>query len=157
MRPSSVFARPRRARRPPACFATRPAIPSASAASMAIAAYTETEMPPIRSTYRGYGILSAPPPSAGGTILCEMLNVLAGWDLGASGAASAQTIQLMAETMRHAYVDRNSFLGDPAFVTNPLDRMLSQQHATAIRAAIDPDKAAASAALGPGLAPHERA
>jgi len=63
----------------------------------------------------------------------------------------------MAETMRHAYVDRNSFLGDPAFVTNPLDRMLSQQHAAAIRGAIDPDKAAASAALAPGLAPHERA
>src|SRR5947199_201 len=139
------------------------AVATASAAQGGIftkedfAAYTATEMPPIRCTYRGYGILSAPPPSAGGTILCEMLNVLAGWDLGASGAASAQTIHLIAETMRHAYVDRNSFLGDPAFVSNPLDRLMSREHAAAIRAAIDPDKATASAALGPGLAPHERA
>src|SRR5256885_1917674 len=129
------------------------AVAAASAAQGGIftkedfAAYTATEMPPIPCTYRGHGILSAPPPSAGGTILCEMLNVLAGWDLGASGAASAQTIQLMAETMRHAYVDRNSFLGDPAFVTNPLDRLQSQEHAAAIRAAIDPDKATGSAAL----------
>jgi gamma-glutamyltranspeptidase/glutathione hydrolase len=121
------------------------------------AAYTATEMPPISCTYRGYMILSAPPPSAGGPILCEMLNVLAGWDLGASGAGSASTIHLMAETMRHAYVDRNSLLGDPAFVTNPLDRLLSQDRGAAIRAAIDPDKAAASAALGPGIPPHERA
>src|SRR5436305_13992539 len=90
-------------------------------------------------------------------MLCEMLNVLAGWDVGAAEAQSTQTIHLIAGTRRHAYVARNSFLGDPAIVTNPLARMLSQQHATAIRAAIDPDKAAASAALGPGLAPHERA
>src|SRR5438105_463738 len=137
------------------------AVATASAAQGGIftkdfAAYTATEMPPIRCTYRGYVILSAPPPSAGGTILCEMLNVLTGWDLGASGAASAQTIHLMAETMRHAYVDRNSLLGDPAFVTNPLERLLSSEHAAAIRAAIDPDKATASARLGPGTAPHER-
>src|SRR5262249_24287938 len=63
----------------------------------------------------------------------------------------------MAETMRHAYVDRNSLLGDPAFVTNPLDRLLSPAYATRIRAAIDQDKATASAALGPGAPPHERA
>ena len=139
------------------------AVAAASAAQGGIftkedfAAYTATETPPISCTYRGYVILSAPPPSAGGPILCEMLNVLAGWDLGAAGAGSAPTIHLMAETMRHAYVDRNSLLGDPAFVTNPLDRLLSQDRGAAIRAAIDPDKAAASAALGPGIPPHERA
>jgi gamma-glutamyltranspeptidase/glutathione hydrolase len=62
----------------------------------------------------------------------------------------------MAETMRHAYVDRNSVLGDPIFVTNPLERLLSPEHAAAIRAAIDPDKATPSASLGPGTPPHER-
>jgi gamma-glutamyltranspeptidase/glutathione hydrolase len=139
------------------------AVATASAAQGGIftredfAAYTATETPPINCTYRGYVIRSAPPSSAGGAILCEMLNVLAGWDLGASGAGSAPTIHLMAETMRHAYVDRNSLLGDPAFVSNPLDRLLSQERAAAMRAAIDPDKATASAALGPGIAPHERA
>ena len=121
------------------------------------AAYSVTDMPPVSCAYRGYTILSAPPPSAGGTILCEMLNVLSGWDLAATGAGSAQTIHLMAETMRHAYVDRNARLGDPAFVSNPLDRLLSPEHASAIRAAIDPEKATASAALGPGTPPHEHA
>jgi gamma-glutamyltranspeptidase/glutathione hydrolase len=120
------------------------------------AAYTVTEAPPVACSYRGYTILSAPPPSAGGTILCEMLNVLSGWAIGASGPGSARSIHLMAETMRHTHVDRNSLLGDPAFVTNPLDRLLSPEHAAAIRAAIDPDKATASASLGPGTPPHER-
>src|SRR5438132_4052394 len=90
------------------------------------AAYTVTEAAPVGCAYRGYKILSAPPPSAGGTILCEMLNVLSGWDLAASGPGSAMTVHRMAETMRHAYVDRNSVLGDPAFVTNPLERLLSR-------------------------------
>ena len=121
------------------------------------AAYTVTEAPPIRCPYRGEMVVSAPPPSAGGVILCEMLNVLSGWDLAGAGQGSVATIHLMAETMRHAYVDRNTLLGDPAFVTNPLDRLLSQEHAAAIRAAIDADKATASASLGPGTPPHERA
>jgi len=120
------------------------------------AAYTITEAPPISCAYRRYTILSAPPPSAGGTILCEMLNVLSGWDVAGSGFGSAMTVHRMAETMRHAYVDRNSLLGDPAFVANPLERLLSSEHAAAIRAAIDPDKATVSASLGPGIPPHER-
>jgi gamma-glutamyltranspeptidase/glutathione hydrolase len=120
------------------------------------ATYTATEAAPIACVYRGYRILSAPPPSAGGTILCEMLGVLSGWDLADSGFGSAATVHRMAETMRHAYIDRNSLLGDPAFVANPLERLLSPEHAAAIRAAIDPDKATASAMLGPGAAPHER-
>jgi gamma-glutamyltranspeptidase/glutathione hydrolase len=120
------------------------------------ATYAATEAAPIACAYRGYRILSAPPPSAGGTILCEMLNVLSGWDLATSGFGSAITVHRMAETMRHAYVDRNSLLGDPVFVTNPLDRLLSSEHAAAIRAAIDPDKATASTSLGPGTASHEK-
>ena len=139
------------------------AVASASAAQGGIlttedfAAYTAIEAPPIGCPYRGDMILSVPPPSAGGVVLCEMLNVLSGWELAGSGQGSASTIHLMAETMRHAYVDRNTLLGDPAFVTNPLDRLLSREHAAAIRTAIDPDKATASASLAPGTPPHERA
>ena len=120
------------------------------------AAYTTTEAAPVSCEYRGYRILSAPLPSAGGTILCEMLNVLSGWDLGAAGYHSPAALHLMAETMRHAYVDRNSALGDPAFVPDPSARLLTATHAAAIRAAIDPEKATPSTALGPGVASHER-
>jgi len=119
--------------------------------------YTVTEAAPVTCRYRGYLVLSAPPPSAGGIILCEMLGVLAGWDLGAAGIGSPQSLHLMAEAMRQAYVDRNSALGDPEFVADPRERLLSPGHAAAIRASIDPDKATPSAALGPGIPPHEQA
>src|SRR3954471_3450052 len=85
-----------------------------------------------------------------------MLNVLSGWDLTAPGPGSARAVHLMAETMRHAYVDRNSLLGDPGFVPDRSAALLSPEHATAIRAAIDPGKATLSATLGPGVPPHER-
>ena len=119
--------------------------------------YTIAEAPPVACAYRGYMVYSAPPPSAGGTVLCEMLQVLAGWDLRALGERSLQAIHRMAETMRRAYVDRNTALGDPDFVPDPRPRLLSPEHAAAIRAAIDPDKATPSAALGPGLATREAA
>jgi gamma-glutamyltranspeptidase/glutathione hydrolase len=117
--------------------------------------YTVTEAAPVTCRYRGYLVLSAPPPSAGGIILCEMLGVLSGWDLGAADVASPQTLHLMAEAMRHAYVDRNSALGDPEFVADPRERLLSPGHAAAIRASIDADKATPSAAVGSGIPPHE--
>ena len=119
--------------------------------------YRVTEAPPVTCPYRGYVVLSAPPPSAGGIVLCEMLGVLSGWDLKAAGFASPQALHLMAEAMRHAYVDRNTVLGDPEFVADPRARLLSPGHAAAIRAAIDPEKAAPSSALGPGIPPHEQA
>src|SRR3954452_8574641 len=119
--------------------------------------YKIGEMAPTACAYRGYAILSAPLPSSGGTILCEMLNVLSGWDLAALGSGSAQSIHLMAETMRHAYVDRNSLLGDPGFVPDRSAGLLSPEHAAAIRAAVDPERATLSASLGPGLPPHESA
>jgi gamma-glutamyltranspeptidase/glutathione hydrolase len=121
------------------------------------AGYTAPEAAPTVCEYRGYRIVSAPPPSAGGTILCEMLNVLSGWSLGELGYHSVQSLHLMAETMRHAYVDRNTVLGDPAFVADPSSRLLSPEHAAAIRAAIDHDKATPSSALGAGIPPHEPA
>src|SRR5439155_68559 len=115
------------AERGPESFYRGPIAAAVAAASTAqggmlteqdFAAYTITEAPPVSCAYRHYTILSAPPPSAGGTVLCEMLNVLSGWDVAGSGFGSAMTVHRMAETMRHAYVDRNSLLGDPAFVPN---------------------------------------
>jgi gamma-glutamyltranspeptidase/glutathione hydrolase len=119
--------------------------------------YRVTEAPPVTCPYRGYVVLSAPPPSAGGIILCEMLGVLSGWDLKAAGFASTQALHLMVEAMRHAYVDRNTRLGDPEFVADPRARLLSPGYAAAVRAAIDPEKATPSSALGPGIPPHEQA
>ena len=118
------------------------------------AAYTVTEAAPVRCAYRGYTVLSAAPPSSGGTALCEILNVLQGYDLRGMGYHSAAALHVMVEAMRHAYLDRNTYLGDPDFVTNPLARLLSADHATAIRAAIGP-RATPSRDLGPGIAPHE--
>jgi gamma-glutamyltranspeptidase/glutathione hydrolase len=154
------------AERGPDAFYRGPIAAAAAAASAAhggilteedFADYTVTEMPPVTCTYRGYRVLSAPPPSSGGIILCEMLNVLSGWDLGTAGHGSPQSLHLMAETMRHAFVDRNSALGDPEFVADPRERLLSPEHAAAIRAAIDPARATPSAALGAGAPPHEPA
>ncbi len=120
-----------------------------------LAAYHVTEAPPLRCEYRGYTVLSAPPPSSGGATLCEILEILNGYDLHASGPGSAATVHVMTEAMRHAYLDRNTFLGDPAFVSNPLERLLSPEYTAAIRATI-PLGAGSSKALTPGVAPHEK-
>jgi len=117
--------------------------------------YTTRELAPIECDYRGFHIVSAPPPSSGGVILCEILNVLEGYPLKDWGFRSAQAVHVQIEAMRHAYVDRNSYLGDPDFVKNPLDRLLDKAYAAKIRAAIDPQRAAVSKDLKPGVAPHE--
>ncbi len=119
------------------------------------ATYTITDTEPLRCGYRGTVILSAPPPSSGGTTICEILQVLAGYDLAAMGWHSAQSVHVMTEAMRHAYLDRNTYLGDPAFVTNPIDRLLSAEYAAALRAQIGP-RATPSGDLRPGTAPHEK-
>jgi gamma-glutamyltranspeptidase/glutathione hydrolase len=113
------------------------------------------ELAPIECDYRGYTIVSAPPPSSGGVTLCEMLNILEGYPLGQLGFGSAGALHDEIETMRHAYVDRNNLLGDPAFTTNPTAKLISKDYAAKIRAAIDPAHAARSADLSPGKAPHE--
>jgi gamma-glutamyltranspeptidase / glutathione hydrolase len=111
------------------------------------AAYTVTESSPITCAYRGYSIVSSPPPSSGGVTLCEMLQVLEAYPLKAMGFHSAASIHVMAEAMRFAYKDRNTYLGDPAFIENPLQRLLSAQHAKEIRAQIRPRSATPSASL----------
>lgn len=117
--------------------------------------YRTRELKPIECDYRGYHVISAPPPSSGGVIICEMLNVLEGYPLKDWGYRSAQGVHVQIEAMRHAYVDRNSYLGDPDFVKNPTERLLSKDYATQLRAAIDPAKAGVSQNIKPGVAPHE--
>ena len=121
-----------------------------------LAAYTVTESAPLYCDYRGYRVASAPPPSSGGVSLCESLNILGGYDLAGMGFHSASAVHYLVEAMRHTYVDRNSELGDPAFVTNPIARLLDPAYAAAIRAQIDPERAASSQLVKPGAAPHEK-
>jgi gamma-glutamyltranspeptidase/glutathione hydrolase len=117
--------------------------------------YKTRELAPVECDYRGLHVVSAPPPSSGGVIICEILNVLEGYPLKEMGFRSAQSVHYQIEAMRHAYMDRNSYLGDPDFVKNPLDRLLSKDHAARLRAAIDPAKAGVSKDIKPGVPPHE--
>jgi len=117
--------------------------------------YRAKERVPIECDYRGYRIVSAPPPSSGGVVLCEILGVLEAYPLADWGFGSARAVHHEVEAMRHAYVDRNSYLGDPDFVRNPVERLLDRTYAAQIRAAIDPAKAGSSRDLKPGVAPHE--
>src|SRR5271165_90082 len=117
--------------------------------------YKVRELAPVECDYRGYHIVSAPPPSSGGVVICEILNIVEGYPLKDLGFHSAQAVHYQIEAMRHAYVDRNSYLGDPDFVNNPLDRLLDKSYAEKIRAVIDPSKAGVSQDLKPGVPPHE--
>ena len=117
--------------------------------------YKTRELAPVECDYRGYHVVSAPPPSSGGVIICELLNVLEGYPLKALGFRSAQAIHYQIEAMRHAYMDRNTYLGDPDFVKNPMERLLDKGYAGQIRAAIAPDRAGVSKDIVPGTAPHE--
>ena len=117
--------------------------------------YKVRELAPVECDYRGYHVVSAPPPSSGGVVICEILNVIEGYPLKDLGFRSAQSVHYQIEAMRHAYLDRNSYLGDPDFVKNPLDRLLDKKYAEKIRAAIDPNKAGISSQMKPGVPPHE--
>lgn len=117
--------------------------------------YRTREFQPVECDYRGYRIISAPPPSSGGTIVCEVLNVLEGYPLKEWGYRSARAVHVQIEAMRHAYMDRNTYLGDPDFVKNPLDRLLSKAYAAKLRDAIRMDKAGVSKDIAPGTPPHE--
>jgi len=117
--------------------------------------YKTRELAPVECDYRGFQVVAAPPPSSGGVALCEMLNVLEGYPLGDYGFGSARAVHFEIEAMRHAYVDRNNLLGDPAFVRNPLDKLLDKNYAKQIRAGIDPLRAGNSGTLAPGIAATE--
>jgi gamma-glutamyltranspeptidase/glutathione hydrolase len=119
--------------------------------------YTVDELSPIHCAYRGYQIISAPPPSSGGITLCEILNILSAYPLHDWGWHSAQSAHYVAEAERRAYADRNTYLGDPAFVKNPVTDLLSNAYAQKLRATIAPGKATPSVDVHPGLGPlaHE--
>ncbi len=112
-------------------------------------AYKVRELEPVACNYRGYDIVSSPPPSSGGLIICEILNVLEGYPIAYLGYGSAETTRLTVEAMRHAYVDRNTALGDPDFVKNPVAKLTSDAYAEEIRARIAPYRAGVSTDLTP--------
>lgn len=111
--------------------------------------YAVRELKPVTCSYRGYEIISSPPPSSGGAIICEILNVIEGYPISYLGAGSAETVHVMVEAMRRAYVDRNSALGDPDFVDNPVSKLLDKGYAKEIRDKIDPFRAGISKDLMP--------
>jgi gamma-glutamyltranspeptidase / glutathione hydrolase len=118
-------------------------------------AYRTRELAPVECDYRGFHVVAAPPPSSGGIVLCEILNVLEGYPLREYGYASARAVHVEIEAMRHAYVDRNHLLGDPAFVNNPTEKLLDKRYAETLRSRIDPQHAGNSAQLKPGIPTRE--
>jgi gamma-glutamyltranspeptidase/glutathione hydrolase len=101
-----------------------------------LASYEVKERQPIRGTYRGYDIISAPPPSAGGVALIESLNILEGYDLTKEGNRSAESIHLVSEAFERAYFDRAEFMGDPDFSKIPVSQLIDKRYADAWRETI---------------------
>ena len=120
-----------------------------------LAQYEVKEREPIRGTYRGYEILSAPPPSSGGTVLVEALNILEGYDLAKLGNRSSQSIHLTTEAFRRAFFDRAEFMGDPDFSKIPVAQLIDKKYAAAWRESIDPAHASASKDLKRPAVFHE--
>lgn len=118
--------------------------------------YKVVEREPVRGEYRGYEVVSMPPPSSGGVHIIEMLNVLQQFPIDKLGHNTAQTIHLMAETMKHAYADRSEYLGDPDFYKVPVKALTSKDYAQKIASQIAMNKTTPSAEIKPGkLAPYE--
>ena len=109
-----------------------------------LAHYEVKEREPIRGTYRGYEIISAPPPSSGGIALMEILNILEGYDLAKAGNRSAAAVHLTVEAFRRAFYDRAEFLGDPDFSKIPVPQLIDKKYGTAWRESIDPAHASVS-------------
>ena len=112
-----------------------------------LANYQVKDRQPVRGTYRGYEVISAPPPSSGGIALIEALNILEGYDLGALGSRSAESIHLTVEAFRRAFYDRAEFLGDPDFAKIPVAQLLDKKYGEAWRASLDPHHASDSRQL----------
>lgn len=120
-----------------------------------LASYEVVWRKPVEGTYRGYKILSMSPPSSGGTHIIQILNTIENADIAKLGYQSSQAIHIIAEAMRQAYADRSEYMGDPAFVKIPLDKLLSKEYAKEIYAKITPN-ATPSSQVKPGLGPiHE--
>ena len=109
-----------------------------------LARYEVKEREPVHGTYRGYEIISAPPPSSGGTVLIESLNILEGYDLAKMGDRSAQSIHYTTEAFRRAFFDRAEFMGDPDFAKIPVAQLIDKKYAAAWEDTIDPAHATPS-------------
>jgi gamma-glutamyltranspeptidase/glutathione hydrolase len=120
-----------------------------------LAVYSAKERKPVRGTYRGYEIISMPPPSSGGVAIIEMLNILEPYDLGKMGHGSAESEHLIIEAQRRAYLDRARFLGDEDFVDVPVAKLTSKAHARSVAATIDLARASSSAELGKDILTKE--
>ena len=109
-----------------------------------LASYEVKEREPVRGTYRGYEVISAPPPSSGGTVLIESLNILEGYDLASMESRSARSIHFTVEAFRRAFFDRAEFLGDPDFSRIPVAQLIDKKYAAAWRNGIEPIRATPS-------------
>ena len=109
--------------------------------------YEVKERQPIRGSYRGYDIISAPPPSSGGVALVEILNILEGYDLAKEGDGSAASIHLISEAYQRAFFDRAEFMGDPDFSKIPVAQLIDKRYGNAWRETIAPRRATPSASL----------
>ena len=109
-----------------------------------LAHYEVKEREPVRGSYRGYEVISAPPPSSGGTVLIEALNILEGYDLGKMGDRSAQSMHYTTEAFRRAFFDRAEFMGDPDFAKIPVAQLIDKKYAAAWQETIDPARATPS-------------
>ena len=115
-----------------------------------MANYKVVEREPVKGSYRGYEVVSMPPPSSGGIHVIQMLNMLERHDLNAMGLNSAKTITLVAETMKRAYADRSEYLGDPDFAKVPQKGLTSKAYANSLANAISSDKVTPSKEILPG-------
>jgi gamma-glutamyltranspeptidase / glutathione hydrolase len=133
------------------------AIVAASAANGGIlsledlADYRIEEAAPLRCAFRGYDIISAPPPSSGGVTLCEILNIVAPFPLARWGWHDFRSLHYVTEAERLAFADRNAYLGDPDFVHDPVAQLLAPKYAASLRSKIDRNRATPSVAVHPGL------
>jgi gamma-glutamyltranspeptidase / glutathione hydrolase len=116
-------------------------------------AYKPIEREPVRGTYRGYEIVSMPPPSSGGVHVIQILNILEGYDLPKHGCNTADSIHRLVEAMRRAYADRAKWLGDPAFVKVPAAGLVSKEYAKQLRDSIDLARASKSEDISAGKPP----
>ena len=115
-----------------------------------LAKYEPVIRQPVKGNYRGYELISMPPPSSGGIHLIQILNILEGFPLSSLGHNSAQSIHLMTESMKLAYADRSKYLGDSDFVSVPVRQLISKQYAAKLRKKIDYYRATPSQKIAPG-------
>lgn len=120
-----------------------------------LASYQVRWHEPVKCGYRDVMIVSAPPPSSGGATICQILNIAASYPLDQWGYGEPRSVHVLAEAERRAFADRNTYLGDPAFVTNPLDQLLSAAHAERQRSTIQLDKATPSSDIHGSLPADE--